>query len=329
MALLPRPSSPSLLSLSYSSVEELPEREVLKLRRFTSFLSLGRKVRAERRYYQDKWRIYWWIPDTFTLQIPVKDLTQCQSYHLEIASPLGTQIYVAVLYIVDSQTSRSWEIPDHDPSPDRAKFYYTSSAGGGSAEEFSGVASDVKHIQGFVRLVLQPTYHDGMRQGLNLSLLSLGVLVFLALEMTWPFGRYTNESVVALLLVAPAIVVAGMLKPQEHPLTKRVLSLYRTRVSTIAVILFVVAMCIAVGLHSAGMTIVLSLASVFVGYELVPTLISACHVWTRDEDEQAQSLRRPLMRLFRKLLIYLRVVQRVDDKRRIIGPERFHRYGEE
>jgi hypothetical protein len=311
IVLVERPEKGCLFNLSFEVSETLPARDE-NFREYATLLKANRNLRYDRLKFGRTWGIHWWVPDTFTLRIPLTDLLACRSYHAELVSPAGTyvcrgsRLEVIAVDPADGSVSVITHAIDKDPRPDSAHFHFA------VEREREGLPTSAVAQ---MLVVLQPTFHDGMRIGQNMSAVSLLSLVFLTATLGFRSWGYENDSVVTFLLVAPAIVVAAMVRSNEPSLTKKVLSYYRARVSLVGVAMFATALAIAVKTRGAALTLVLCLAIAVTLFTSIPTFISAHHAANRDPDETEKSHRRSLNWLRDRLIGKL-----IQDLSQELGP---------
>jgi hypothetical protein len=136
--------------------------------------------------------------------------------------------------------------PDDDPHCDRVHIYYNS-------KPWLKVPPP---IDATVVVVLRPNTMGTTRPGTIASWLATIALVTIAVTIGWegcPFGggwvgyRWDVDSVVAILLLGPTLLVAFIIRENEHLLAKRVLTHYRRRIATQAFLTFTAAALYALG----------------------------------------------------------------------------------
>jgi len=214
-----------------------------------------------KRAYVEAVRFKWWIPDTYGLALPLSGHLEAGSYHANLRCPPGVYVHKAFLRAMSVEGRLAMSLTGYAPArremivvteddlhEDRGHLYFSRdlSRSRASADEFVEQAS--------LYVVLRPTYHNGLRAGMVISVLvTLTLVFFLFRDITTgksvPSGYIgVNDSTVSLLLVVLSVFVAVVLRQEEHFLTKAVFSHYRTRLAITGVTLFVVAVSVAAGI---------------------------------------------------------------------------------
>ncbi|MDQ1438351.1 MAG: hypothetical protein QOK43_1980 [Acidimicrobiaceae bacterium] len=239
--------------------------------------------------YKERWGWSEWAPDTYVLKLGVHGYLECRSYHLEIESPAGTYIDKATLRLYngkpvvyvdeggrwhsDSVQTEVILVRQDDYPPNRAHFHFT-------REMSQRQAPDGEYVSGHVSVVLRPTYHDGLRGGFWVSLLATLILVVLLGSLGWHAAGYgplpllghvrlkkpDTQSLVAAILVAPAAVIALVMRENEQPLSKVVQGQLRLRLSISAAALFIAAVGLSVGLVDHALFVLLTVCAIVSGY---------------------------------------------------------------
>jgi hypothetical protein len=108
-----------------------------------------------------------------------------------------------------------------------------------------------------VRVALRPTYHEGLRGAMHVSLLACAELWFLFATIGWSAAgkscvwcgwRFTGadtNSVVAALMLAPTVAIGFVARQGENDAARRVHSGSRTRLGLVAIILLFAALAVA------------------------------------------------------------------------------------
>lgn len=197
----------------------------------------------------------YWAPDTFIVTYRLADILECQSYHLEVSVPPGVYIHRANLRIPNKSRSAGDSelviVRDDDARSEHAHLHFSRqiSRRGAVDRDYS---SAVLHMQ------LRPTYHDGLRGGLNVSAVAMATLWILFAIVGWRsagrgclalcsqhFGELDTNSVVSLLILTPTVAIGLLVRKDEHELTKRVQGPLKLRLSLVAVVLFATALLTA------------------------------------------------------------------------------------
>ena len=232
--------------------------------------------------------------DDVPVTIPAAQLGESQSYHFELRCPPGMYVHYGCLIVtrfVADDTSdpptddgppdasnvetvppeeafevEVIEIEDNDPHWDTAHFYYTSSLSQLGNDNPATIA------ESSVVVVLRPMFHGALRTGVNVSALTAVLLTCLTLTLGWsaagwafvieaPFQERQTDALVSLLLLAPTIALALLVRQDEHLFTKFVLNAYRQRVGALAASTFAVAVAFAVGLTGLWLFVLLAIST--------------------------------------------------------------------
>lgn len=234
--------------------------------------------------HRKRWGWPWWVPDTYIVLVPIDSFLECRSYHTEVSCPSGLYIHKATLRLLnyDHHQRELIIIENDDSHPDRAHLHF-------SREVSRRQASDIDYYAGSLRLVLRPSYHNGLRSGLNMSVISVLTLWLMTFIVGWPaanfawqpnplhIGQFNTGSIVALLLLAPTAVIASIVRRDEHHLTKRVFGRYRMRLAMTGTFLFFSALALAVNVGGRPLFIWLLASSVISSILLAMTLLSAMY----------------------------------------------------
>lgn len=235
--------------------------------------------------YREMTRTPFWTTDTFIVTYRLTDMLECESYHVDVTVPTGIYIHQADLRVPnknqDLQESELMVIRDDDARPDHAHLHF-------SRRISRRNAADRDYSSALLRLVLRPTYHDGLRAGLNVSAVATATLWILFAVVGWrsgdreclmlcseTFGDLDTNSVVSLLILTPSVAIGLLVRQNEHDLTKRIQGPLKVRLSAVAVILFVAALLTA--LNPLGKTLysILLSGAILTSVLTVPTGLSA------------------------------------------------------
>jgi hypothetical protein len=220
----------------------LSDGSAMRIRRYG-----GRQAES---VYIKKWRWPWW-PDAFIVMAPVDDFLEASSFHINVRTPVGTYIDSAIFrtFRFRGPTPEAIFVEDDDYNPDRAHLHFTPSIG---SEYHPADSSADDYYPGQLKLVVRPTYHSGLRAGLHISLVATAALWALALSTGWSTAGYDCRlmcgvalaerpdinSIVSVLLLAPSLAIAVVLRQDEADFAKRVQSRYRMRLYLTGLSLF-------------------------------------------------------------------------------------------
>ena len=228
--------------------------------------------RSEIKQLSDRWR----LPDSFGVKIDLHGAFDSMEYEVELVCPPGSYIEFAALTAADATNGGERRVlaTSQHARPDTAHIAVT--------EELKayadGAMSDLK-----LEIVARPTFHNGLRSPKNmasvatLSLWLLALFVGLAEFKVVGLDRafhirvrgFDRPSLTSFLLLAPTIIIVTLIRADEHPFTKKVVSDVRARTAMTGILLFLCALCFGIGQSGDALGVILfiaaSLSTVFLG----------------------------------------------------------------
>lgn len=202
-------------------------------------------------------------PDSYRAVVPVDQFPEAASYHLELASPKGTYIDTAQLRIVaddkDDDVMDIVIVRDDDNHPDQSHLHFN--------PNLMGRGRTTRYDTGVLRVVIRPSYHNGLRAGLHVSTMATVVLILLTVSVGWTAigvePRLTalapdTNSIVSLLLLAPTLAIAAVVRQEEDEFVKLIQARYRARLAVIGVALLAAAFSLALGIDELLQALVIA-----------------------------------------------------------------------
>ena len=238
------------------------------------------------------------VDDTYSISIPVNSLLDAKSYHAEISCPNGVYFEdskLRVLNVTSADEGRLAEmivVTNDECHRDRSHLYFSKALSKVGAEREDYVA-------GRLNIVLRPTFHNGLRSGMWISIMATATLVILILTSGLArIGVYTVvedkpskhqtafyalrevlsvDPIVAVLLLALTVALGLIIRQREHFLTKAVYARYRARLFIITAAIFVSALVDALEVQGWVLMAVLISATLLSAASTAITIRSALY----------------------------------------------------
>jgi hypothetical protein len=212
---------------------------------------------APRGFYRKAWSRPWLLSDTYVVNIDLSELLESRTLNVSMEVPSGVYIDSAILRIFhfNDHTSSILFIKDNDAHPQQANLHFS--------RTLLGIPDDPEdYLQSQLRLILRPSYHNGLRSGRNIIFASAVISWLVTIILAWPAAgwdcveplcrlpsvtSFDRNSVVTLLIAAPSVAVGVYLRPgPEALITKRIQGAYRTRLALSGALSFALALVAAI-----------------------------------------------------------------------------------
>lgn len=235
--------------------------------------------------YASRMRWPWFIPDTTVVDIPLGTSARERSYHFELEAPDGVYVHSAVLRIRNRLREFIF-VEDDDVHHDRCHLHFTKSLS-------RRTTNPADYFPGTARVVMRPTWHNGLRVALTAQLVNLVVLaaLFLIYGVSARSGTAPDfvvsragadtEAIVALIALAPTVAMSWIARQNEHMLTKLVQNGLRRRLTLSAILSLASAFSLAAKLEGENLYWVLLLSVGFCGWWALLTAWSSANSWFR------------------------------------------------